>query len=51
MNEPMPDILAELDALSRRRFLGALSMGIGAASLSQWPGGPSAVAAGSHLRR
>ncbi|NCF38610.1 MAG: DUF1501 domain-containing protein [Planctomycetia bacterium] len=41
----MSEILAELDAMSRRRFLGSLSMGLGAASLSQWPGALPAVAA------
>ncbi|MAB70962.1 MAG: sulfatase [Planctomycetaceae bacterium] len=43
----MSDILAQLDAMSRRRFLGSLSMGLGAASLSQWPGAlPGVSAAG-----
>ncbi|MCP4013152.1 MAG: DUF1501 domain-containing protein, partial [Phycisphaeraceae bacterium] len=43
----MSDILARLDAMSRRRFLGSLSMGLGAASLSQWPGAvPGVHAAG-----
>ena len=36
MNSDSFDIQAQIDRVSRRQFLGSLSMGVGAAALSQW---------------
>jgi hypothetical protein len=46
VNSDSFDIQAQLDRVSRRQFLGSLSMGVGAAALSQWM--PS-IASGSSL--
>ncbi len=36
MNENLNDIQSQCECVSRRQFLGSLSLGIGAAALSQW---------------
>ena len=36
MNDLPPHILRQLERVNRRQFLGSLSMGVGAAALSQW---------------